>query len=103
VYDFLSYFRGACLRGAREEPEAERASQAPGPRRRRDGRSARADCAVVMLGVSFSFEHFMLRTFVKRLIAVTVLSKESMRLRLARPRSADQRACDTHILTLPHG
>jgi hypothetical protein len=58
---------------------------------------------VVMLGVSFSFEHFMLRTFVKRLIAVTVLSKESMRLRLARPRSADQRACDTHILTLPHG
>ena len=62
---------------------------------------ARADCAVVMLGVSFSLEHFMLRTFVKRLIAVTVLSKESMRLRLARPRSADQRACDTHILTLP--
>jgi hypothetical protein len=38
---------------------------------------ARADCAVVMLGVSFSLEHFMLRTFVKRLIAVTVLSKES--------------------------
>ena len=43
---------------------------------------------VVMLGVSFSFEHFMLRTFVKRLIAVTVLSKESMRLRLARRRGA---------------
>lgn len=66
--------------------------------------------AVVMLGVSFSFEHFMLmlRTFVKRLIAVTVLSKESMRLRLETPSRAaterrDQRACDTHILTLPHG
>jgi hypothetical protein len=43
--------------------------------------SARADCAVVMLGrfhSLFSFEHFMLRTFVKRLIAVTVLSKESI-------------------------
>ena len=37
---------------------------------------ARADCAVVMLGVSFSFEHFMLRTFVKRLIAVTVQSQK---------------------------
>jgi len=28
VYDFLSYFRVACLRGAREEPEAERVPSA---------------------------------------------------------------------------